>query len=249
MTSNSPFLISGTRITWRGGGETVVIEPWGVSSVRVRAAMMSPILDTDWALLPAAEVDASVTVTDREARLVNGDITVVVTSLMGWEPQTGTSENGCRLSFYDKRGNLLFEESDRGGSLNLRPRHYRPLLGGDFAVTATFTAPVDEKLYGMGQYQQHILDVKGSTFELAHRNSQASIPFVLSSRGYGYFWHNPAIGRATFARNRTEWHAESSKQLDYWVTAGDTPATITAAYARATGHAPMMPERGLGFWQ
>ncbi|WP_314452158.1 TIM-barrel domain-containing protein [uncultured Microbacterium sp.] len=36
---------------------------------------------------------------------------------------------------------------------------------------------------------------------------------------------------------------------DYWVTAGATPRDIARAYADATGHAPMMPERGLGFWQ
>ncbi|GAB4004499.1 hypothetical protein GCM10029992_49700 [Glycomyces albus] len=106
-----------------------------------------------------------------------------------------------------------------------------------------------EKLYGMGQYQQDLLDLKGSTFELAHRNSQASVPFVMSSAGYGFLWHNPAIGTAMFAKNRTEWVAEATGQLDYWITAGASPAAISAAYAEATGHAPMMPEYGLGYWQ
>ncbi len=49
--------------------------------------------------------------------------------------------------------------------------------------------------------------------------------------------------------NRTEWHAESTKQLDYWITAGDDPAQIVRAYTAATGRPPMMPEHGLGFWQ
>lgn len=43
--------------------------------------------------------------------------------------------------------------------------------------------------------------VKGCTLELAHRNSQASIPFALSSKGYGIFWNNPAIGKVSFAKN------------------------------------------------
>jgi len=47
----------------------------------------------------------------------------------------------------------------------------------------------------------------------------------------------------------TEWYAESTKQLDYWITAGDTPNEIVENYARATGTVPMMPEYGLGFWQ
>ncbi len=45
------------------------------------------------------------------------------------------------------------------------------------------------------------------------------------------------------------WKAESAKQCDYWVVAGDTPAEIQQAYVRATGLPPMMPEYGLGFWQ
>ena len=107
----------------------------------------------------------------------------------------------------------------------------------------------DERLYGMGQYQEEQVDWKGCTLELKHRNSQASVPFVISSRGYGFLWHNPAIGFVSFGKNRTTWHADAARQVDYWVTAGDRPADISRNYADATGHVPMMPEYGLGFWQ
>ena len=90
----------------------------------------------------------------------------------------------------------------------------------------------------MGLYQEGLFDLKGATLELAHRNSQASVPFVVSSLGYGMLWHDPAIGRVTFGSNRTEWVAEATDQLDYWVTVGETPAAITRRYADATGHAP-----------
>lgn len=86
----------------------------------------------------------------------------------------------------------------------------------------------------MGQYQQANLDLKGCVLELAQRNSQASVPFMLSSLGYGFLWNNPAVGRVTFAQNVTEWEAQVSEQLDYWITAGDTPAEISRAYALAT---------------
>lgn len=62
--------------------------------------------------------------------------------------------------------------------------------------------------------------------ELAHRNSQASIPFYVSSLGYGFFWNNPALGSVSFGKNITEWWADSTKQLDYWITVGETPAVI-----------------------
>ncbi|MFJ4160051.1 TIM-barrel domain-containing protein [Microbacterium testaceum] len=243
------FSIDGTRLLWRGDGETVLIEPWGRDSVRVRARLMHDIADHDWALLPAEPVDVAIEVDAERATLTNGRLRVVATSSTGIQLQTGYDRNFCHLSFFDASGRLLFQERDAGGSLALVAREHRPIPGGDVRLTASFETAADERLYGMGQYQQDVLDLKGCSLELAHRNSQSSVPFVMSSRGYGFLWHNPAIGRATFAANGTRWEAESTEQLDYWVTAGETPREIARAYADATGHAPMMPERGLGFWQ
>ena len=90
----------------------------------------------------------------------------------------------------------------------------------------------------MGQYQQETLNLKGCNLELAHRNSQASIPFYVSSLGYGFLWNNAAVGDVHFGTNTTQWTARSCKQLDYWITAGDTPAEIEEAYANATGKSP-----------
>lgn len=139
--------------------------------------------------------------------------------------------------------------ADYCSSLNIDAREHRPIVGGDYEITARFESNPNEKIFGMGQYQQPYLDLKGSELELAHRNSQASVPFALSSLGYGFLWNNPAVGRVTFAKNMTTWYAVSSKKLDYWITAGDTPAEIEQAYANAVGKVPMMPEYAMGFWQ
>ena len=57
------------------------------------------------------------------------------------------------------------------------------------------------------------------------------------------------MGSVTFGKNLTSWHAVSTKVLDYWITAGDTPAQIEEQYAAVTGTVPMMPDYGMGFWQ
>jgi len=128
-------------------------------------------------------------------------------------------------------------------------RRFTPAGSGAYRLQAAFESNADEHLWGMGQYPDGLADLKGTTLELAHRNTQTSIPFVLSSRGYGFMWHNPAVGRVIFGRNETLWEADASSQLDYWVTAGSEPRAILANLADVTGHAPMMPERGLGLWQ
>lgn len=101
----------------------------------------------------------------------------------------------------------------------------------------------------MGQYQQPYLDLKGCVLELAQRNSQITIPFAVSSLGYGFLWNHPGIGKASFGKNYTEWHAAATKEMDYWITAGDTPSQILEQYTAVTGRAPAMPDGLLGLWQ
>ena len=237
----------GNKIYRRQDKELLCIEPWGKNSFRVRATQRYEFVPEDIsALLPPQECEVKVLEEDDCAVIENGKIRCEITP-------TG------KLRFKNQDGKLLLEEFERiradyrkeyNSALEIVPRTFEPHQNTDnFRLTVRFE-PIDgEKLYGMGQYQQPYLDVKGCTLELAQRNSQASVPFVLSNNGYGFLWNNPAIGQVSFGKNVTEWTAVSTKQMDYWITAGDTPAEIEEAYADATGKVPMMPDYGTGFWQ
>ena len=248
------------------GKKQVWIEPWGENSFRVRMTAEPKMDENDWALtekvpeVPAKISFETVDVTDpwyqgeeysqyhqtgTQATIVNGKITAKV-SHEGW------------IQFLNQRGEVLTEEYWRNRNrinrycvpLRIDARELKPVPGGtDYELTARFEAYDDEKIFGMGQYQEKHLNKKGAVLELAHRNSQASVPFFVSSRGYGFFWNNPAIGTAAFGTNKTEWYAKRTKKLDYFITAGDTPAEIEAQYSLATGRTPMMPEYGMGYWQ
>lgn len=237
---------TGSKLMRRFDRELLLIEPWGENGLRVRACVQGEIADYDFGLLSGQEREGSITIDGNRASVTNGKITCEVLP-------TG------KLKFYRKDGTLLLEEYDRNrfrkeeegfnSALELSPRMFFPIRGTNhFQLQVRFEAQ-DEKIFGMGQYQQENLDLKGCIVELAQRNSQISIPFALSSRGYGILWNNPAIGKVTFGRNLTEWEAKSTKQMDYWITAGDTPAEIVEQYAQVVGKAPMMPEYGTGFWQ
>jgi alpha-D-xyloside xylohydrolase len=242
------------------------IEPWGPDSLRVRAFSQLPADPNDWALtekMPDPEAVISFEETDTtdpwykgpeyakyhrtgiQGTLSNGRITARV-STEGW------------ISFYNEKGHLLTQEywrtRDRINryccSLRITGRELKPIPGvDDYELTARFEAFEDEKIFGMGQYQEKNLDKKGEILELSHRNSQSSVPFYVSSRGYGFLWNNPGIGTVSFGRNRTEWHMPSTRKMDYYITAGDTPAMIEEHYSLATGRTPMMPEYGMGYWQ
>ncbi len=256
----------GNRLVIEEGLTRVYIECWGESSLRVRMTAEPEMDKNDWALCERVEeVTPVITFTEVDvtdpwykgdewkkyhqtgtvATLTNGKITAEV-SPEGW------------IRFLNQRGEVLTEEYWRNRNrinrycvpLRVDARELKPVMGScDYELTARFEAYDDEKIFGMGQYQEKHLDKKGATLELAQRNSQASVPFYVSSRGYGFLWNNPAIGTATFGTNKTEWYAKRTKKLDYFITAGDTPAEIELNYSAAAGRTPMMPEFGLGYWQ
>ena len=240
------FEQKGDALCYRYEAERLIIEPWGENSLRVRASKMPEMPEDDWALLPPERPGTPVIeVREDGGTITNGKITAVL-NLIG------------KLEIYNHKGELLLNEYVRNrkdmygetcSSIEVEAREYKPIIGGDYQITMRFVSNPNEKIYGMGQYQQPCLDLKGADLELAHRNSQASVPFMLSSLGYGFLWNNPAVGRVCFGKNITTWEAKSAKKLDYWVTAGDTPAEIEEAYANATGKVPMMPDYAMGFWQ
>ena len=235
------FTKSENYIEYHNAGETLRIAAWGENSLRVVSVPSGPLDMSSSALKDQAPENVQIQTDEETAVIKNGKISALIDT-RGWN-------SAAVVTFFNDKNEILLKEMDGGGALIRRARKFSPYIGGDFRLKVTFEANKDEKIYGMGQYQQDILDLKGCNIELAHRNSQASIPFYVSSKGYGFFWHNPAIGSVSFGKNVTEWRADSTKKMDYWITAGDTPAQIESQYSQVTGRAPMMPECGLGFWQ
>jgi alpha-D-xyloside xylohydrolase len=217
--------------------EVLRIEPWGPHAVRVRASATAietgPPGALDAVAPPSPDAEQAV-LDDGSARLVNGRLAVEV-------------DPGGRIRFlHAATGRELLAEKHTGHS---GPRVFSSRADGSYHVQQHFAAYEDERIFGLGQNPNGRLDQKGVVVDLIQANTVAAIPFLHSSRGYGLLWHNPALGRVELGADTTRWVAESTHQLDYWITAGDTPADIMAAYAGATGRPPLLPEWASGFWQ
>lgn len=260
------FIQKGNCLIGRSGSEEIWVEPWGENSLRVRMTKEAVMDVNDWALIDKPkETQSKITIKDIE--LVEPWVPESKREALAQKTQTASIQNGeitasfngeGWLTFKNSDGKILTEEYWRNRNridrycipLCIQGRELKPITGtSDYSLALRFEAYDDEKIFGLGQYQEKILNKKGASLELAQRNGQASVPFMLSNRGYGFLWNNPAIGRVTFGTNHTEWTSKSTKKMDYFITAGKTPAQIEEQYADAVGKAPMMPEYGLGFWQ
>jgi hypothetical protein len=114
------------RLIRRFAGETLCIEAWGESSLRVRAVQYGCELDGhDGALMDKPEGKAQITIQDDTATIVNGRIRAEITK-------------GGKLVFYNQKGEKLLEEfaRQRKGSLH-------PVCIVDYDRFA-FTYPVED---------------------------------------------------------------------------------------------------------
>ena len=240
-------------------GETLRIEAWGKDSLRVRAVMYDGWTGNDWALTETPEETACRIDIGTESN-PNGDGTFGQVPCARIENgRISATVNFAGVISFFRDGKLILQEYYRsyGGTLSegsrclkIVNREWKGNIGGsEYTLTVKFDANDGERIYGMGQYQQPWLNLKGNLLELAQRNSQISVPFMVSSMGYGLLWNNPAIGHAAFANNYTEWTARSTRQMDYWITAADGPKQILKNYTDVTGRAPMFPENLMGLWQ
>jgi alpha-D-xyloside xylohydrolase len=224
------------RLICRLENENVMIEALGPDGLRVRGSMMRTFSTGFSALLDGLNCEAEVRIAGDVASIRNGDI-------------VARMDTRGRLSFYSvSTGKELLGEQPVH-AITMPARLYQSLQGGLFHIDCNFKAYDDEKIYGLGQHQHGRLNQKGCVVELIQRNSEITIPFMVSNRGYGLLWNNPAVGRVELGCNATRWVAEAASGLDYWITSGRSPAEILSHYADVTGHAPEFPEWASGYWQ
>ena len=106
------------------------------------------------------------------------------------DPATG------KLNFTDTDGKTLLA-SGEGGRMTFDPIEVEGKKA--FSTRVVFDSPEDEAFYGRGQQQTGEFDHKGLNEELYQYNTKISIPFVVSSKGYGLLfdayswsrWGNP----------------------------------------------------------
>ena len=228
------FIDDDQALTWRSGAELVRIEPWGDDSLRVRATL-SRLSEGHGALIARPPALAVI----KHEQWYRDDNSRAITRPSMPPGISGSFAPTVAPSCWPKSPFIS------GGP----DRVISPRTGNGYQqLEQSFAAYDDEELFGLGQHTHGRLDQKGMVLDLVQRNAEVSIPFLLSNRGYGFLWNNPAIGRVELGLTATRWVSDSARQIDYWVTAG-SPAQIMARYADVTGHVPVLPSWAAGFWQ
>ncbi|HUJ45418.1 MAG TPA: TIM-barrel domain-containing protein [Opitutaceae bacterium] len=95
------------------------------------------------------------------------------------------------ITFLDSAGQPVLAEAKGGREIIAATVQGEPT----YHVRQKWESNADEALYGLGENQLGLLDLKGYDLDLWQHNGTAAIPFLVSSRGYGIFWDNPSYTR------------------------------------------------------
>jgi alpha-D-xyloside xylohydrolase len=153
----------------------LILKPLANNAVRVQFVKETPINLPELIYLPNSIKMPSFTVQSREKQLeLSVDKIKVVLN-----KQDGS------LTFYNNQGMKLLKESPNSRFLN------RTFTMGEPSYNAcvTFDSPVDEALYGLGAFQDGHFNLRNVPRDLLQLNTQISIPFYYSTKGYGLLWH------------------------------------------------------------
>ena len=95
-----------------------------------------------------------------------------------------------------KSRDITVEVDDAHQTVTIKDRQGSPVFMATLhrmqgrEATLAFRSEADERLYGLGQFQDGFSNVRGLSRRLTQVNTQISIPMLLSSKGYGLLWNN-----------------------------------------------------------
>ncbi len=138
-----------------------------------------------------------------------------------------------RLAFLDAAGREVLAEEPGGRSLE--PAEVQ----GErtFHVRQRWVENADESLYGLGQHQLGLADIKGYDLDLWQHNATVVVPFLVSSRGYGILWDNTSFTRFGDLR---EWAPIPAGRL---FDASGEPGGLTGSYHAGSGFEKLVATR------
>jgi alpha-D-xyloside xylohydrolase len=155
-----------------------------------------------------------------------------------------TRKDGA-ITFNDAAGKKLFGEDQR----TMTP----VVVNGEKTYHAEVHSSLwgsYEAFYGLGQHQAGIINYRGESVDLSQDNTNISIPFFLSTNGYGIFWNNTSRSRFNNRfLNSLYLSSEVADVIDYYFLYGPEFDQLIAGYRELTGEPPLFGKWAYGFWQ
>lgn len=105
------------------------------------------------------------------------------------------------IEYQSKESEKLLSETNENTFVNSE-------VDTEHTVSQAFHAG-DEGLYGLGQFQSGIMNWKNVPIRLQQYNQEIAIPFLVSTKGYGIYWHNYSLTDFNHPKNEIQFASTS----------------------------------------
>ena len=186
------------------------------------------------------------------------------------------SRSDAAIRYLDADGKLLLAEREKDPRELEEFDSYRIPEGGDVTAEEVVTADgvkkmvrevqkeFDKKLYhtrlhltfqekeclyGLGQDEEGVLDLRGTVQYLHQANRKIAVPFLISNRNYGLLFAtgSPAVFQDT--QYGSYFYTEADPEMDYYFIAGENLDQVIGGYRYLTGKAALLPQWAYGYIQ
>ena len=201
---------------------------------------------------------------DSNVRLIMSDLSVLI------------QKESAHLTYLDATGKVLLKEQEKNPKTLEEFTSYRLLEDGavekEIIRTADgnkevikaadrvageqlyhtrmwLTFQEEEHLYGLGQHEEGISNLRGQTVYVHQENRKIAIPMLVSDKGYGILMdtYSPMIFQDTVYGSYL--YTEGDRELDFYFMNGGSPEGVVRGYRFLTGKAAMLPKWAFGYIQ
>ena len=189
-------------------------------------------------------------------------------------------KSSTALSFYDKNRHLLLSENPKeprgyipvvkerlvyddnsarieetaNGKVTVKDIIRRDTIGVSHSFFVNFIFSDKQALYGLGSHMEDYMNLLGKTQYLIQHNLKATIPVLISSKGYGMLFDagcamkfsSESMGNDRYSGSMT---LDAAQSLDYYFMAGATMADVVGDYRFLTGQVSLPPRYVFGYIQ
>lgn len=154
------------------------------------------------------------------------------------------SKGPGRVEYFTPEGKSILKEK---GKPQFTP--FEDAFEKAFHVEQKFYLSREEGIYGLGQHQDGIMNYRGHTVTLVQSNTEAAIPFLVSTKGYGILWDN--YSKTVFRDTPIEasFWSDVGDGVDYYFVFGNSMDKTIQGYRDLTGQAPLYGKWAYGYWQ
>lgn len=186
--------ITENSILYERRNELARITAFGEDVLRFQSSPNGVLEEEDWILLPQPETVVHTEKREHSAVITNGRIRAELFDNGKVVYSRQTADRGEYEVMLEEMTEYAFDSFYRT---------YRAKGSTTHRANVLFKPDEKEHFYGLGGEHNGCFDMKGTVSELQHRNTKTSVPFVYSSKKYGFLWNNPSIGQCELTKNHS----------------------------------------------